>query len=434
MKFVSTRGASGVSLEEALAQGIAPDGGLYVPDELPKFRAQDFPDELTLPGVAEILLKPFFARSVLRGELAAICFDTFSFEIPIRVVRLPDQRETSVLEVIHGPTAAFKDVGARFLAASLSRLPSNKSRERPLKILVATSGDTGGAVAAAFHGRPGFQVYVLFPEGRVSARQQHQLTCWGGNVFAFAVQGSFDDCQRMVKQAFANDELNARYRLSSANSINIGRLLPQSVYYVYAALCHYRQTGEPLSFVVPTGNLGNGLAAVLARALGAPVGEIVLATNANKTVPEYLATGELRPRESIATLASAMDVGNPSNLERLTYLFGGVGELRDLVRASAFDDAAIRATIRDVERVDGYAVCPHTATAIAALQLMTEAPAPLTNWAVVATAHPAKFDDVVEPLIGRDVEMPNSLAELMGRESRYETLSADAMALGAVLK
>ena len=260
MNFFSTRGGGPVSLDEALRKGIASDGGLYLPEQLPKFALADFADANTMPEVATILLRPFLVASALKNDLQQIVAETFSFPIP--TTRLPIAgQDVSMLELYHGPTAAFKDVGAGFLAACLSRLEDNV--ESPLTILVATSGDTGGAVAAAFDKRPGMRVVVLFPDGRVSDRQAHQLCCWSDNVLSLKVQGAFDDCQALVKAAMSDPALSAEHRFSSANSINIGRLLPQCTYYAQASLLHHRRTGKMPGFIVPTGNLGNASACIL---------------------------------------------------------------------------------------------------------------------------------------------------------------------------
>ena len=246
--------------------------------------------------------------------------------------------------------------------------------------------------------------------------------------------GSFDDCQRLVKAAFADAELAAHFRFSSANSINIGRLLPQSVYYANAALAHQRATGRPLSVIVPTGNLGNGLAAVLARAMGLPIERIVFATNANRTVPDYLASGEYEARDSLATLASAMDVGNPSNMERLRHLFGEADALNTLVRAESVDDAAIRDNVRSAWTDYGLAICPHTATGLCVWRALTATERAAHDWAIAATAHAAKFDTVVEPLIGADVPVPTALAALFERPAEFATVAPTLAAFSAALK
>ena len=329
-----------------------------------------FGKEDDLPGVATHLLTPFAEGDQLAASLPAITHDAFNFPAPL--VPLGTDGRLSVLELFHGPTAAFKDFGARFLAACMSRL--RKPEQRPLTILVATSGDTGGAVAAAFHGRPGIEVAVLFPKGLVSPTQERQLTCWGDNVKSFAVRGTFDDCQRLVKQAFLDSALRKETELSSANSINLGRLLPQAVYYAATSLAIWRKYGERASFVIPSGNLGNAAACIWARKVGLPIGEIVLAHNANRTVADYLETGDWKPRPSVATLASAMDVGNPSNMERLRALFPELPDLRGAVSAFTVTDDAIRSRIRAGFDEFGQVWCPHTATAAETLRTIQRRP------------------------------------------------------------
>ncbi len=434
MMYKSSRDGVRASLTEALLAGLAPDGGLYVPEQMPRFRPEDFADCETDADFARCYLAPFFAGSELAEQLPAICAETFHFPIPLAAVSTAQTKgRLSVLELFHGPTAAFKDVGAGFLAACMARITAADDAGAPVLVLVATSGDTGGAVAAAFHRRAGFEVAVLFPAGRVSARQQQQLTCWGDNVRAFSVDGSFDDCQRLVKAAFTDAELAARFRLSSANSINIGRLLPQSVYYAKASVSNWRESGEALSLLIPTGNLGNGLAAVLARAAGCPIGEIVFVTNANRSIPDFLASGELDDRASTPTLASAMDVGNPSNLERLRSLYGEAEALRTMISAVSVDDTQIRAAVRETHNTQGMTLCPHTATAMHAWRGLPDNVRQANHWAVVATAHPAKFESIVEPLVGESVPVPPALAALLDKPAHYQSLAPTLDALREAL-
>lgn len=430
MQFVSTRGSETVSLDEALVNGIAPDGGLYVPVELPTFDIADFDQAGTIPEVARVLLCPFFSDSSLLGDLEQVLAETFSFPIP--ATQLPGtDGHASLLELYHGPTAAFKDVGAGFLAACLTRLEGDEAA--PLTILVATSGDTGGAVAAAFNERPGMRVVVLFPEGRVSVRQAHQLTCWSDNVLSLSVGGAFDDCQALVKAAMADEALAGHYRFSSANSINIGRLLPQSTYYAGASLRHFRATGKKPGFIIPTGNLGNALACIMAREMGLPIGPIVLATNANRTIPEYFETLEWIPRASIQTLASAMDVGDPSNMERLRTIIGEADVLRDCLGVLSVDDDAIRIGIRQDFEDFGFATCPHTATATHTWRELDSKLRSDHDWILVATAHPAKFETIVEPLIGATVPLPAELVEILARPSRAVSISPDLESVTAAM-
>ena len=423
MNFISTRNAApAVTLSQAIAAGLAPDGGLYVPEALPPVR--DLIPGRDIAGTATALLAPFFAGDALEGELASICREAFDFPAPLRSLGTPDDH---VLELFHGPTAAFKDFGARFLAASMARL--RRDEATPLTILVATSGDTGAAVAAAFHRQPGLRVVVLYPDGRVSPRQAHQLGCFGDNITALRVAGSFDDCQALVKRALNDAELQARAPLSSANSISLGRLLPQMSYYAHAALTHRAETGRALNVVIPTGNLGNAMAAILARALGVPLGRIVLATNANRVLPDFFAGGDYVPAASVATLANAMDVGAPSNFERLRWLYAGDdAALRAAFSASTVDDATIREVIARRFRDHDEVHCPHTATAVKVLEDL-RVRGERGDWAVAATAHPAKFESVVEPLIGREVEVPPALAELLARPAQAAAIPAEYDAL-----
>ena len=410
MEYVSTRGGDGLSLDHAIVQGIASDGGLFLPKPLPEFTIGDFDGCGDIASVAKVFLSPFFSGSSLVNELDAIISETFHFELPVR--RLPvAASELHMLELYHGPTAAFKDVGAGFLAACLSRLEGDASN--PLTVLVATSGDTGGAVAAAFNERPGMRVVVLYPDGMVSERQKHQLTCWGSNVLSLAVQGTFDDCQRIVKEALANKELTGRHRFSSANSINIGRLLPQSIYYAYTSLRHHRSTGKRPAFVVPTGNLGNAFACYLARKAGLPIGDLILATNANRIIVDFLGGAAWDPRTSIQTLASAMDVGNPSNMERLRSVGGEADQLSAQVEAVSVSDAEISRQIkRDFQELQQTS-CPHTAAATHVWGELSAQRRRDHDWIVVATAHAAKFAEIVEPIIETDIELPAALAAIL---------------------
>lgn len=430
-RFVSSRGgAPALGLGAALRQGLAPDGGLYVPASWPHLRAEDFAGAETLPAVGARLLAPFAAGDALAPELPAVLAEAFDFPAPR--IELTGEGRLSVLELFHGPTAAFKDFGARFLAACFARLRT--PADPTLTILVATSGDTGGAVAAAFHRRPGIEVVVLFPRGLVSPTQQRQLTCWDGNVHSFAVRGTFDECQRLVKEAFLDGHWRRGRALSSANSINLGRLLPQSVYYAATSLEVWRRYGTPASFIVPSGNLGNVLACLWARRVGLPIARVVLAHNANRTVPDYLASGRWQPRPSLTTLASAMDVGDPSNMERLRTLYPQWEMLREAVHAETVSDAQIRERIREGYAEYGQVWCPHTATAAELYARLSPAERAAERWVLVATAHPAKFPEIVEPLIGRRLEPPPSLARLLARPVRCREIAADLGALRAALE
>jgi threonine synthase len=416
--YRSTRGGRHAArIDEVIAAGLAPDGGLYVPEALPRLAPADFDPRGSLADTALTLLAPFFAGNALAEALPAICREALNFDVPLRP--LPHRGGAMMLELFHGPSAAFKDVGARFLAACFRRL--RPPGAPPLTILVATSGDTGAAVAAAFHRQPGVRVVILYPDGRVSPRQAHQLGCFGDNVQALRVAGSFDDCQRMVKAALNDAALQSQAPLSSANSISLGRLLPQMSYYAHSALGWWQRYRTPLSFIVPTGNLGNALACMWVREMGLPIGEIHLACNANMTLSDYFDGEPYTPRPAIPTLANAMDVGAPSNFERLRWTFPHDADLRAELHASSVDDDRIAETIIRHAESQHELFCPHTATAVHVLDGL---PTDGTPWAVVATAHPAKFEAVLEPLLGFPLEVPPALAIMLEREATAEPLAA----------
>jgi threonine synthase len=418
MKFVSTRGeAAATSIDTALVAGLASDGGLYVPESIPAADIQEAGGDLSATAAA--VLAPYFVDSALCDHLAGICARTFSFDAPLRALAHDGDH---LLELFHGPTAAFKDYAARFLADALEHL--RKPDAPATTIVVATSGDTGAAVAAAFHHRPGFRVAILYPDGKVSPRQAHGLGCWGGNVHAFRVAGSFDDCQKLAKQALVDVDLRRELALGSANSISLGRLLPQAAYYAHTAMRFHAENGESLNFIVPTGNLGNACAAFVARRMGLPIGEIRLACNANDVLPRFFAGEDYAPQPSRATLANAMDVGAPSNFERLRFWHRDDAELRSTFRAESVDDDAIRDTIARAPRLHGVVPCPHTATGLRVLEHL-RVEGDRRPWAVVATAHPAKFEQIVEPLVGHAVAAPAPLADCLARSASAEPLAAD---------
>jgi len=426
MQYHSTRDPDHrVDLSTALQDGLAPDGGLYVPSSFPSLDVADFDGRTSIEAIAERLLAPFFAGDALEAHLSDICTAMYGFPVPLRPLR----RRTSVLELFHGPTAAFKDVGARFLSHSLSAL--NEDAADPVTILVATSGDTGAAVAAAFWQVPNTEVVVLYPKGKVSERQEKQLTGWSDNVQTVAVSGVFDDCQRLVKAAFQDETWQDRKRLSSANSINIGRLLPQMTYYAAASLWHWREHGTTPDVIVPSGNLGNGLAGLYARECGLPIGEVVFATNANRPVTHYLETGDWQAFESQQTLATAMDVGNPSNMERMRHHWPAVEALRDAITAERVTDDEIEQQIRRGPDAWDTVWDPHTATAVEARERLD--PDDKHEWILVATAHPAKFPEVVEPLVGHAIDIPDALAEVMARSTPAPKIEPSLNALADVV-
>lgn len=397
MKFHSTRNEHEyITLTEALLKGLAPDGGLYVPENLPRLKIKNFK---SWPKLAEEMLKPFFKNGDLEKKLPNICREAFNFKIPLYKLA----KNLSVLELFHGPTAAFKDVGAQFLAACIENIKSTKN-ELPRMVLVATSGDTGGAVGSAFSGRKNVNVVILYPQGKISRTQEAQLHCWKKNVTAIAIKSDFDACQSLVKQAFLNNQWQSRWHLLSANSISLGRLLPQMVYYAGASLQEYERRKKKIHFIIPTGNLGNAVACFWAREMGFPIAKIGLALNANKALFDYYKSGEWVPRPSQMTLANAMDVGAASNFERLRALVPDIKDIQDSSAAISASDVDIRNTIREIYNKFDYLICPHTATGFYAHKMLQWAPA-----VVVSTAHPAKFTEVIEPLLKLKLKPPQTL-------------------------
>jgi len=413
MEFVSTRNRdeNGFSASGAILKGLAPDGGLFVPKTMPTLPS-DFTLSKGLWYAMYQAIKPFFEGDELEFELEEICKNAFDFPLPF--FKEGDAKE--IMELIYGPTSAFKDYGARFLAFTMEKLLEKRGKE--LTILVATSGDTGGAVASAFHGRKNLKVKVLFPKGRVADRQRAQLTSWGDNVESYEVDGSFDDCQRMVKKAFMDKSIDG---LSSANSINLGRLLPQMAYYVYASLLFEAKYKTKMTLIIPSGNVGNSTGAYWAKAMGAPIAKIVLAVNANRTIPDYLESGKYEPRASVKTLANAMDVGAPSNMERLFDLFPNYGSFKENVSSFSVSDDEIKMTIKEMYDENGYILCPHTACA----ERVRRDHFPDEATVVVATAHPAKFNTIVEPLIGKTIAIPLNLYKIMQRPSKAIEIDCD---------
>ena len=421
MICVSTRGqAPAVPFRQAVVSGMAPDGGLYVPATLERRPAEWWAGMKQAPfqDVAVAMAQALLGDEFDEAELAALIRAALNFPIPI--VQLDESLE--VVELFHGPTFAFKDVGARTLARFLSHFDSSaeasgarvEEKREPLTILVATSGDTGSAVAQAFWGVPRTRVVVLYPEGQVSQVQEAQFATLGGNVTAVAVRGTFDDCQRLAKEAFADAELRRLVRLTSANSISLGRLVPQMFYYAYAAL--QATPGSRVVFSVPSGNFGNLAAGVLAWRMGAPISGFMAATNVNDTVPRYLATGHYEPRRSVATVANAMDVGAPSNFERLQWLFGGDrAAMRAMISATVHTDDQVKRAITELHQRYGYVADPHTAIAYLGAQAPEHPSTRAPQHLFLATAHPAKFAEIVEPAIGEAVPLPGPLAEALAR-------------------
>jgi threonine synthase len=445
MKFVTTRsrvhhavpaGASAIgheaplaepaTLRTAMLEGLAPDGGLYVPERIDMWQSGELArlGNRTLTEIAYRVLRPYTRPELDATTCEAIVAAALNFPIPLVEV----EPGIFALELFHGPTLAFKDVGARTMARLLASLDSG---EQPLTVLAATSGDTGSAVAHAFHGVPHTRVVVLYPEGRVSPTQEAQLTMFNsenGNVRAYAVAGSFDDCHRLTKEAFADAAVRRRVRLTSANSVNMGRLLPQMVYYFHAVAQLIRHTASVPEIVVctPSGNFGNLTAGLFGKRAGLPIARFVAATNANDVVPEYLVSGIFTPRPSVQTIANAMDVGDPSNFERMLWLYNhDLDAMRADIVGSRHDEDEVRATIRRVFEERGYLLDPHSAIAYAGLTQHLGAVGRAGRVGIfLATAHPAKFGEIVEPILGRSIETPAPLADALARPRHVLKINA----------
>jgi threonine synthase len=417
MRLISTRDSRlRATFTEAIQAGMAPGGGLYVPEPIPCFRDVDALLAMDFQARSVEILHRFLGEEFTREELALAAGSALDFPVPL----VPVRPGIHALELFHGPTLAFKDFGARFLARMLA-LVAQRDR-RPRTVLTATSGDTGAAVASAFLGLPGFRAVVLYPAGRVSPLQERQFATFGDNVEAFAVEGSFDDCQAMVKASFNDPALVEALGLTSANSINIARLLAQVLYYFEAVA----RLGRAPVIAVPSGNFGNLYAGLLARRTGLPVKAFVVATNANRTVPDYLDSGAYRPRPSVPTLSNAMDVGAPSNWERIQALFGGDLEaLRGAVRWGTLTDAETRRSMAELLG-QGYLPDPHGAVAHGVLSAHL---APGEAGIFLATAHPAKFWEVLETELGVAVPLPPALQALLDLPLRSRPLAPDAGAL-----
>ncbi|MDR0709309.1 MAG: threonine synthase [Spirochaetaceae bacterium] len=456
MRYYSTRSRSDpVDFSAAALTGLAHDGGLFIPQEIPPYPekvkrslgAMDFFD------IAFETIRPYVHPELPDTVLEDLVHSAYPFAAPL--VGVGDRL---VLELFHGPTAAFKDFGARFMARAFSYL--RRGEDRPLRILVATSGDTGGAVADGFYGVEGISVTVLYPKGRVTPLQEKQIAGLGGNISALAVEGSFDDCQALVKAAFGDQGLRKRLALSSANSINVARLIPQAIYYSAAAGRAFAgktdgdgeatpragggtgsgqpaavqgvKAGVPVTFCVPSGNFGNLTAGLYALKMGAPIKGFIAATNINKTVPDYLESGEYHARLSQATISNAMDVGAPSNFERMAAHWS-LEQLRGMIRGAHVSDEDTRKTIAAVHDKHDYFLDPHGAVGWSAVEMLCSGAAPLEGpLAVLATAHPAKFAETVEPLTG-PVPVPASIKAALGRAVQTRTIPAELSALADVL-
>lgn len=425
MKFYSTNQKNlRVGLREAVMNGLAPDGGLYMPVRIPRMSVNFLKRAgmMSFPEITFEVSKNFFIPDVPRRTLERIVRESFDFEVPI--VKLDDN--LAVLELFHGPTCAFKDFAARFMARLFGFFVAES--KHTTTVLVATSGDTGSAVAHGFLGVEGINVVILYPSGKVSPLQEKQLTGMGRNIYALEVKGTFDDCQKLVKQAFLDEELRMAMTLASANSINIARLLPQSFYHVYYA-AKIKQDDTPLVVSVPSGNYGNLTAGIIAKRMGAPIDRFVAATNKNNIIPEYLRTGILRPRASAATISNAMDVGNPSNFARMRELYGNdVAQMRHEIYGASFSDTKTRGAIASVFKKYNYIMDPHGAVAYLGLEEFMRHHKGYAG-IFVETAHPAKFAEEVEKVVRRPVLIPNQLKSYLKKEKHAVALPNDFNAL-----
>ncbi|HSO88688.1 MAG TPA: threonine synthase [Draconibacterium sp.] len=424
MKYYSTnKNTPEVSLKEAVVKGLASDNGLFMPERINKFEPSFFSNiqNLTFQEIAFEMAKKFFGEDIEEAKLKEIVYGTLDFDCP--VVKVTDSIYS--LELFHGPTLAFKDVGARFMARLLNYFLSD--RKEQVNVLVATSGDTGSAVANGFLGVKGIHVYVLFPKGKVSKIQESQFTTLGKNITALEIDGTFDDCQYLVKTAFLDAELNEKLILTSANSINVARFLPQAFYY-FNAYARLKELGvlqnKELVFSVPSGNLGNITAGLFAREMGLPVAKFIAANNANNVVFEYLETGKYQSRPSVETIANAMDVGAPSNFARILDLYGHSHKtISKIIKGRWYSDAEIREIVKKVYLETNYLCDPHGACGFEALkQDLGENEVGV----FLETAHPAKFTETVEAIIGKgSVPLPEKLAAFMQGEKKSELLGKE---------
>ena len=423
MKYYSTnQQAPLASLSEAVVRGLATDRGLYMPERI-KTLPQEFFDgieNMTFQEIAYRVAEAFFGEDIPADDLRHIVYDTLAFDAPVVHV----DGNIHSLELYHGPTLAFKDVGARFMARLLGYFNAQQDGKELVNVLVATSGDTGSAVANGFLGVEGIHVYVLYPKGKVSAIQEVQFTTLGQNITALEVDGVFDDCQRLVKSAFMDTELNAHMSLTSANSINVARFLPQAFYYFYAYAQMKRQgKADELVICVPSGNFGNLCAGLFAHRMGLPIKRFIAANNRNDIFYQYLLTGDYNPRPSVQTIANAMDVGDPSNFARILDLYGHSHEtICSLISGATYNDEQIAETVADTYSRTGYLLDPHGACGYRALCEMLQ---PGEQGVFLETAHPAKFRDTVESIVKTEVEIPEKLQAFMRGTKQSVPMTAD---------
>jgi threonine synthase len=430
MRLYSTKNKNyQVGLEEAVFKGLPDDNGLFVPISIPKLSEEFFKNihRLSFPQIAFEVSKALIGEDIEEKELSKIVNDVITFDAPV----VPIHDNIFVLELFHGPSLAFKDFGARFMARLMSYFLEKKKRE--INILVATSGDTGSAVAQGFLDMPGIKVTILYPSGKVSETQEKQLTTLGRNITALEIAGTFDDCQRLVKEAFLDKELNKKLLLTSANSINISRLIPQSFYYFYG-YAQLKEKGKPVVFSVPSGNFGNLCGGLIAKKMGLPVEKFVAATNVNDIVPQYLHSGLFQPRPSVKTISNAMDVGNPSNFARLISFYeDNLERIQADIWGVRYTDEETSTAIKDVYKNTGYILDPHGAVGYLGLNDYLKETNSHANGIFLATAHPSKFPEVVEDVIKKKVEIPQRLQETIKKQKKSIEMKADFESLKAYL-
>lgn len=409
MKYFSTnKKADDVSFKDAVIRGLAPDGGLYFPERIEKLPAGLIGSGKSVEELGFEVAKRFVDGEIPDDKLQTIVSETVNFPLPV----VPVEKDVFSLELWHGPTCAFKDVGGRFLGRCLSHFVAQNGEK--VTILVATSGDTGSAVAAGFLGVEGIDVVILYPKGKVSKIQEQQLTTMGQNISTLEVNGTFDECQSMVKSAFNDPELRSKMKLSSANSINVARFLPQSFYY-FSSYEQLEDKSKPLVYACPSGNYGNLTAGLFAREMGLPIDRFIAATNVNDIIPQYLKTGNYIPKPSIFTISNAMDIGDPSNFARILEIHNGDwASVKKSLAGFSFTDEETKTGMKDVIDKTGYLMEPHGTIGYLALKEYQKTHD--VQGIVLETAHPAKFGEVVEPVIGRKIEVPDRLQEFMRRE------------------
>jgi len=421
LRYFSTKNKVSFSnFKDVLFKGIADDNGLYIPESIPRFEKSFFEAKMNYPELAFEMMKPFVGEVFNKSELSEITNSAYYFKTPLTSLN----KNLHIMELFHGPTLAFKDYAVRFMAQCMERL-----LDKEITLLVATSGDTGSAVANGFLGLKGIKVIILYPSERVSDIQEKQLTTYGKNITALEVLGSFDDCQKMVKKAFLDNSLKSRLNLTSANSINIVRLLPQSIYYAWAWK-RLDPKNKPVVFSVPCGNLGNITGGILAKQMGLPIKKLIASTNANNAFPNFLKNGQFYPKSSIRTISNAMDVGSPNNISRIISIYqNDINKIRTDLVSWSFSDNSTRKEIKKIKLNEDYILDPHTAVGLLGIEKYNSSQKNTDIKIVIATAHPAKFYNIVEPIIGKKIKFPMSLQNSMKKQKNSIIIPANYSSL-----